>query len=306
MAEKTEPKATTKLDSVGIFYALLGAALFSLKPVMVKLMFAENLSVEAIMTWRMIFSLPFYLIIGYLVYQQRKTEVKFTPKIIIQSSAIGIIAYYGATFFDLLGIQYITAQLERIILFTYPTFVAIFGYLFFREKISLKQFLAMLLAYLGIAIMFGNELTLIGENTIEGGLWVLLAAVAYATYMLFQKFPIQIIGSRLFTSIAMTAASIAIFIHVAFSSGLEFTEISYYGLFLSFITAVVCTVAPSYLLAEAVSRIGSGPTSISIGISPIFTSIFAVFALGENFTIYHLGGTILVIIGIYLLSQVKQ
>lgn len=302
----SQTNPSKKIDLIGLGCALLGAALFSLKPVLIKLLYAEGVPTEIIIIWRMIISVPIYVLIGYFVYRSRKGRVKFTPKLLLQTAIIGITGYYVATYLDLMGIQYISAQLERIVLFTYPTFVAILGYIFYREKISLKQFAAMILAYVGIAIMFGNELSTVGENTFKGGLLVLAAAFAFACYMLFQKSPIKIMGSRMFTSIAMVAASLAIFTHGAFSSGAEFVNITGYVFWLSFVTAIICTVIPSYLLAEAVNRIGSGPTSISIGIGPIFTSIFAVLALGESFTIYHLIGTILVIIGIYLLSQVKR
>lgn len=306
MSENTPSKSPVKLDPIGIACALLGAALFSLKPVLIKMLYAESVSTEIIIIWRMIISAPIYVIIGYMVYRSRKGEVKFTPKLILQTAILGITGYYVATYLDLLGIQYISAQLERIVLFTYPTFVAILGYFVYRETISLKQFAAMVLAYAGIAVMFGNELNVGGADALKGGVLVLGAAFTFACYILFQKNPIKILGSRMFTSIAMVAASLAIFVHGAFSSGLEFMDISIYAFWLSFVTAIVCTVIPSYLLAEAVSRIGSGPTSISIGIGPIFTSIFAVLTLGESFTIYHLIGTILVIMGIYLLSQVKK
>lgn len=306
MSEKDTPTKTTKLDPIGMICALLGAALFSLKPVLIKLLYAEGVPTEIIIIWRMIISAPIYVIIGYMVYRSRKGTVKFTPILLLQTAALGITGYYIATYFDLIGIQLISAQLERLVLFTYPTFVAILGYLIYREKISLKQFAAMILAYAGIAIMFGHEIRAVGEDVIEGGGWVLLAALAFACYILFQKSPIKIMGSRMFTSIAMVAASLAIFVHGAFSSGTEFLDISLYVFWLSFVTAIICTVIPSYLLAEAVSRIGSGPTSISIGIGPIFTSIFAVVTLGESYTIYHFVGTVMVIIGIYLLSQVKK
>lgn len=305
MTQKPSPKAPAKLDMIGIIYALLGAALFSLKPVLIKLLYAEGVPTEIVIIWRMLISAPIYVIIGYLVYRSRKGQVKFTPMLIVQTCILGIMGYYVATYLDLLGIHYISAQMERIILFTYPTFVAILGYLVYREKISFKQFASMILAYTGIAIMLGNELNLNGDDALKGGLLVLGAAFTYACYILFQKSPIKIMGSRMFTSIAMLAASMAIFVHGAFSSGLEFLDISAYVLWLSFVTAIIGTVIPSYLLAEAVNRIGAGPTSISIGIGPIFTSIFAVLSLGESFTIYHLIGTLLVIIGIYLLSQVK-
>lgn len=306
MSENSAPKTPVKLDIIGIACALFGAAFFSLKPVLIKLLYAEGVPTEIVIIWRMIISVPFYVIIGYFVFRSRKGQVKFTPKLILQTCILGIMGYYVATYLDLLGIHYISAQLERIILFTYPTFVAILGYIFYREKISFKQFAAMILAYAGIAIMFGNELKIIGDNTLTGGFLVIAAAFAFACYMLFQKSPIKIMGSRMFTSIAMVAASLAIFVHGSFSSGLAFLDVSGYVLWLSFITAVIGTVIPSYLLAEAVNRIGSGPTSISIGIGPVFTSIFAVLALGESFTIYHLMGTILVILGIFLLSQVKK
>lgn len=306
MSKNITTKTPHKLDPIGIACALLGAAFFSLKPVLIKLLYAEGVPTEIVIMWRMIISAPIYVIIGYFVYRSRKDQVKFTPLLIVQTCILGIMGYYIATYLDLLGIHYISAQLERIILFTYPTFVAIMGYLIYREKISFKQFAAMILAYAGIAIMFGNELSVIGNDTFKGGLLVIGAAFTFACYMLFQKSPIKIMGSRMFTSIAMVAASLAIFMHGAFSSGLAFLDVSPYVLWLSFITAIIGTVIPSYLLAEAVNRIGSGPTSISIGIGPIFTSIFAVLALGESFTIYHLIGTILVIIGIYLLSQVKK
>ncbi|MBL1241781.1 MAG: DMT family transporter [OCS116 cluster bacterium] len=306
MSENSTPEIPTKLDPIGIVCALLGAAFFSLKPVLIKLLYAEGVPTEIVIMWRMIMSAPIYIIIGYFVYRSRKGQVKFTPMLILQTCILGIMGYYIATYLDLLGIHYISAQLERIILFTYPTFVAILGYMVYREKISLKQFAAMILAYAGIAIMFGNELNVSGDDALKGGLLVLGAAFTFACYILFQKSPIKIMGSRMFTSIAMVAASMTIFVHVSFSSGLEFLDVSTYVLWLSFITAIIGTVIPSYLLAEAVNRIGSGPTSISIGIGPIFTSIFAVLTLGESFTFYHLIGTILVIGGIFLLSQVKK
>lgn len=273
---------------------------------MIKLLYAEGVETEIIIIWRMIISAPICMIIGYMVYQKRKGQVKFTPKLIMLTMFLGILNYYVAMYLDLLGIQYISAQLERIILFTFPTFVAILGFLIYRETISFKQFAAMILAYAGIAVMFGSELNVSGNDTLKGSLLVLGCALTLACYILFQKNPIKIMGSPMFTSIAMVAASFVILIHGAFSSGLEFTNISLYVFWLSFVTAIICTVIPSYLLAEAVGRIGSGPTSISNGIGPIFTSIFAVLTLGESFTIYHLIGTILVIVGIYLLSRVKK
>ena len=291
----------------GIFFALGGTALFSLKPIIIKLAYQnspEALEAITLLTLRMLFTLPFYLFIGWLMLKNNKeVQDKLDSKMLLGIAATGFCGYYLAAYLDIWGLQYISAQLERMTLFVYPTIVALLGFIFFRQRITPSMIFATALTYMGIAVMYYQESILAGEHLIKGMSLIALAALSFAFYMVFSKGYIQTIGSRLFTSLAMLASSIFIFIHFLISQPFESLLLSTELYLIIAIIAIPCTVIPSFLISEAIARIGPSKTSIANGSGPMITLIAAISILGEPFSMIYLLGMGLILFGIYLLTK---
>lgn len=303
MREFPKPSATLS----GILFALSGTALFSLKPIVIKLAYESgNDELEAItlLTLRMLFTLPFYLLIGWIMFKRHKKANKnITFKMLLGITATGACGYYLAAYLDIWGLQFISAQLERMTLFVYPTMVTVLGFIFFKQWITLNMLWATLLTYVGVAVMYYQESLLAGDHTAKGMLLVGLAAFSFAFYMVFSKGYIQQIGSRLFTSIAMLGASLFIFIHFLMNQPFESLILTSKLYLMIAIIAIPCTLVPSFLISEAIARIGPANTSIANGSGPMVTLIAAVSILGEPFSLIYLLGMGLIIWGVYLLSK---
>lgn len=292
----------------GILFALSGTALFSLKPVVIKLAYQsspETLEAITLLTLRMLFTLPFYFFIGWIVYRGSSAKIKksLNIKMLLGIAVTGSCGYYIAAYLDIWGLQYISAQLERMTLFVYPTIVMILGFILFRHRITLNMVFATLLTYAGIAVMYYQESLLVGEDTAKGMLLIALAACSFAFYMVFSKDYIQKIGSRLFTSLAMLSSAVFIFIHFLINQPFESLIVTRELYFFIAIIAIPCTVVPSFLITEAIARIGPEKTSIANGSGPMVTLIAAISILGEPFSMIYLLGMGLIIYGVYLLSQ---
>ncbi len=299
---------SSKLDHKGIIYGIIGAALFSTKPILIKYIYEYGVETTVLMTLRMAFSLPFYLVFGYMAIKQRRaagTPTDFSFNTIATTAAIGVAGYYVASFLDLEGLTLITAQFERLILFTYPVFVVILSALFFRTKITLATIISLSLTYAGLAVIFSQDLKSFGPNVVQGALLVIAAAFVFAGYVVFSKDKITKLGSRLFTCIAMIAASFAIALHFSIFSDMQSLSQPWqvYGLVL--LIAIFATVLPTFFIAEAINRIGPGPASILGSAGPIFTILMATSLLGEQFTLAHLIGTVLIIAGVAWLAKPK-
>lgn len=294
----------------GILLALGGTALFSLKPIVIKLAYesgAGELDAITLLTLRMLIALPFYAVIAWIMYARKTpTERKLNRKTMIGITITGCLGYYLAAYFDIWGLQYISAQLERMTLFIYPSIVSILGFLFFKERITRNVIFALVLTYLGIAVMYYQENLLSGENTAKGMILVALAAFSFALYMVLSKSHIQQLGSRLFTSLAMLASSAFIFIHFLISNEFSSLVLSLDTYLIIAIVAIPCTVIPSFMVSEAIARIGPSKTSITNGTGPMITIIAAVTILGEPFSMIYLLGTGLIMFGVYLLSRKER
>ena len=195
------------------------------------------------------------------------------------------------------------AQLERIILYAYPTLVVVLGAIIFKHKVTKQQIGALVLCYAGIICIFLQDLSLQGKQVIEGSLLILLSALSYAIYMLFSKKHIDRLGSLLFTCISMTSATLATIIHT--SIALSYGELNPNEWVLSnelmaivLLLTFAATIVPSFMISEAVSRIGAANAALTGTVGPIMTSIMAVALLGEIFTLYHGIGMVLVILGV--------
>lgn len=299
-AVPTDQEARNRL--IGVMLAAGGAGLFSLKGVVIKLAFAEGIGVSQLLTLRMAFSLPVYLAIGVFAYLRIKQ--KPTPRLYLMAAGLGIMSYYFSSWLNFEGLRYVSAQLERLILYIYPTMVALMTWAFYKQPITRQHILALVLAYAGVAILFGAEIGHQGPNALLGGGLIFAGALIYAIYVTASKPVIAGMGSTLFTAFAMSAASFAFL----GQSGIDIAingmpQVSENGLWLSFVLAMLCTVIPSFMIAEAISRIGPGPMSAIGGVGPVVAAWAAVAILHEPFGWPHIASMVLTIFGVWLLAK---
>ncbi len=302
----TEAKANRRYQLIGFAFAIIGSALFSFRPILVKFAYQEQLDSVTLLALRMLFSAPFYIVLLCIFMRDPKRREPLNTSIVLQAGLIGFMGYYVSSLVDLIGLQYISAQLERMLLFTYPTLVVIFGALFFRRKITGNTLLALAFSYCGIAFIFTHDLKYYGDDIVKGSFFVCLSSLIFAFYVLFGKQIINKIGSRLFTCIAMISASIGIMVHFFITNDISDLHTSTRIYFICFAIAIFCTILPSFFISEAIARIGPDRNSIVGTIGPVFTTLFAVSLLDEAFTHYHVLGMLLVIIGVSVLGYKKS
>lgn len=294
---------TLKLSPLGqgFLLAIIGTGLFSLKSIFIKLAYAEGLDADSVLMLRMAIALPIYLTILFWLANNRDTPDNLSQKW-LKITFLGFIGYYLSSWFDLKGLEMISAQLERLTLFTYPIMVALLGALFFKTPLTRQIIISLVITYLGLWIVFYQELSFTGENVALGTLLVALAALSFSFYVLFGKQEIKQMGSVWFTGLAMSISSIFVLIHFAIFndySELSVTSMAWLWLIL---LAVFSTVIPSFMISEAIHKIGPAQTGIIGTLGPIMTMGLAIWVLNEPFTIWHAVGMAFVIGGVTFLS----
>jgi len=290
---------------IGFFLAFLGTALFSLKSIFIKLAYAEGLNTDSVLMLRMAISLPIYLVIVFFLSKSKDTPYTKIKNHFILIVFLGFIGYFLASWLDLKGLENITAGLERITLFTYPIFVSILGALFFKIPLNKKIVITLLFTYFGLWVIFSQELggdNLLSSRTTQGVMLVLLSALSYSFYVLFSKNVIHEIGSLWFTALAMSVSSIFVLVFYGVFSDFSSLEITDSAKVWVTLLAVISTVIPSFMISEAILKIGGAQTGIVGTLGPVLTIGIAVFILNEPFSIYHAIGVFFVIIGVMLLT----
>jgi drug/metabolite transporter (DMT)-like permease len=289
--------------AAGPAYALLAALGFSLKAIFVKLAYAwHGVDAISLLALRMLFALPFFLA---LAWHSQAGGTRLTASDWLRIGWLGLTGYYLASILDFWGLAYISAGLERLILFTYPTLVVLIGAWLGRRRIARPDALALALSYSGIALAFASDLRLASDRgaLLLGSALVFGSAVAYALYLLASGRTIARLGTRRTAAYAMLVSTALVLLHFVLAqplSGLR-QPLSIYGL--AFAMAVFCTVLPSLFLAEAIKRCGAGKVALIGSAGPIITIYLGVVALGEPATGVQLVGAALVLGGVFLVSR---
>jgi drug/metabolite transporter (DMT)-like permease len=286
--------------------ALLGAIFFSGKAIVVKLAYAYPVDASTLLAMRMLLSLPLFF--GALVFTmlREKNAVKMTAKDYGLITLAGLLGYYLASLFDFMGLQYITAGLERLILFTYPSIVLLISCAIRQRWPEPWQLMCMALSYVGLAVVYGHETVLIGENTALGVLLVFVSAVCYASYLIVGERLLKRLGTIRVTAMATLVSATAILIQINLQQPISIIleqPLPVWGW--SLVNAVFCTFVPVFSVMTAISLIGAPRVSQLGMIGPIATIALGTWILKEPFTIWHAAGTALVILGVALLSMKK-
>lgn len=278
--------------------------MFSTKAIIVKKAFADvKADALTLLTLRMIFSLPFYLVAAFVVSSNKSNKkMKLNEWLVV--ILLGISGYYLSSLLDFLGLQYISAGLERLVLFLYPTFVVLINAFLFKEKIKGKVVWALVLSYLGIAVAYFGELQIDAGNPnfYWGSFLIFLCSITFAIYIAGSGYIIPKIGASKFTSYALLCSTAGVFAHYLLRGNYvplqKSVDLWWYGILL----ALVATVIPTFLLSSATKKIGASNVAIISSIGPVSTILQAHFILGEGIFFEQILGTAMILAGILLLS----
>ncbi|RKR12897.1 EamA domain-containing membrane protein RarD [Maribacter vaceletii] len=295
---------TSSKTTIGIIYAIFGILLFSAKAVLVKLAYKYNVDHLTLLLFRMVFAIPFYLVIAYK--QKNVGFVKIKPKDYFWLFVFGFLGYYLASLFDFIGLQYIKAGLERIILFIYPTIVVLLSWLFFNKKITTQQSLAIFITYIGVLITFWDEIGLEGSSVYKGAIFIFLSAITYASYLVGSGWLIPKFGVLRFTANAMIVSTFCVVIHFLIQGNYEIFNYPKEVYFIGVVMAVFCTLIPSFLVSAAIEKLGANTFSIFGSLGPVSTIILAFIFLGEHISFLQVVGMLIVIGGVSIISKKKE
>ena len=287
---------------MGIALAVLAAFGFSFKAILIKLAYPYGVAPVTLLALRMAFALPVFLWVGF---SASRSATPLMRRDWIALMVLGLLGYYGASILDFLGLQYISAGLERLILFTYPTLTLLLGLLIYGKPITGRQVLAVALCYAGIAAAFIHDLQLAPETRLIwiGASFVFGSSVCYAIYLTGSADMIARLGSARFTALAMLVSTSATFVHYfatqPISTLIQPWPVYGYGLAMG----LLCTVLPVFAQSAAIRRIGSGESALVGMVGPLLTIFFAWLLLGEGFSGAQMLGAGLVIAGIAIVSR---
>jgi len=286
----------------GLAIALVGAILFSTKAIVAKLIYRYNVDAVTLICFRMAFSLPIFAAIA--IWQMHKSG-SLSKADRWRLVALGLVGYYLSSFLDFLGLQYISAGLERLILFLTPSFVLLISAFFLKRVVSKLEWAALLVSYLGIVLVFFHDLKLGGDYVMLGSALVLGAAISYAIYLIQSGQLVQRLGSLRLVSYAMCVSSAACIgqFFILRPASMLVQPLAVYSL--SIVNAIMCTVLPVFMTMIAVKRIGAATASQAGMIGPVSTLFLGTYFLGEPITSWQMAGTVLVMGGMYLLSVKK-
>ncbi|MCU0445401.1 MAG: DMT family transporter [Microscillaceae bacterium] len=289
---------------LGVVLVAAGAVGFASKAVLAKLMYRYGLEAMPVLTLRMFFSLPFFLILIYWYSDNAKLRT-VQKKDILWLVVLGFSGYYLSSLLDFIGLQYISAGLERLILFTYPTIIILASAIFLKKPIQNRQIYALLLTYLGIFLAMREDIGIKNENFLLGALFVFGSACTYSFFLMGSERIIPKFGSITYSAWAMLIATFFMFLHYLIASRVDLWHFpsEVYGL--SLLMALIATVIPIVLTVEGIRLLGAGNMAIVGNIGPISTILLAYIFLNEPITLWQIVGTGFVLAGIGLIGAKK-
>lgn len=293
-------------SGAGLLLALTGAIAFSGKAIIVKLAYRHGVDAVTVIMYRMLFALPLFLGLSWwATYRSSRPVVPLTRRDWLGILGLGFSGYYAASMLDFWGLQYISASLERLILYLNPTLVLLLGWLLYRRPIRLQQYGAMALSYAGMLLVFGHELSFEGRATLIGAVLVFASAVSYALYLVYSGELVKRHGSLRLVGLATSVACILCILQFLLLKPLSAAIVAPEVIWLSLLNALACTVAPVLMVMMAIERIGSGLTAQVGMVGPLSTIGMGLWILGEPLNGWILAGTALVLAGVLWVTRAR-
>jgi drug/metabolite transporter (DMT)-like permease len=250
----------------------------------------------------MLFALPFFLLLAWWAGRGKPALAR---RDLIAVTGLGFSGYYLASSLDFAGLQYISASLERLILYLNPTLVLLLGVLLFKQRVSAQGLLALAVSYSGVLLVFGHELGAVGPQTALGAALVFTSAVSYAIYLVYSGAEVKRLGALRLTGWASSVACAFVLLQFVLLRPLSAAVVAPEVIWLSLLNATLCTVAPVVMVMMAIERIGATLTAQTGMIGPLSTITLGVLVLGEPFNAWIIAGTALVLTGVWLLTRAR-
>ena len=289
--------------ATGFVLAIIGAIAFSGKAIIVKLAYRYGVDAVTLIMYRMLFALPLF---AGMAWWASRGKPPLTRSDWLGVLGLGFSGYYLASFLDFAGLAYITASLERLVLYLTPTLVLAIGWLLYQRRASRTQLLGTLISYAGVLLVFGHEVTLAGADVAWGSLLVFLSAVSYAFYLSYSGELVKRLGSLRLVGLATSVACVLCIAQFLLLRPLSAAQVAPEVIWLSLLNASACTAVPVLLVMMAIERIGAGAAAQAGMVGPLSTILMGVWLLGEPFTAWIFAGTVLVLAGIFVFSRAAR
>ncbi|MDG5976702.1 hypothetical protein H010_15645 [Hydrogenophaga taeniospiralis CCUG 15921] len=286
--------------ATGLLLASAGSIAFSGKAIIVKLAYRHGVDAVTLIMYRMLFALPLFLA---LAWWASRGKAALTGKDWLGIVGLGFTGYYLASFLDFWGLQYVSASLERLILYLNPTLVLVLGWLVYQRRISGLQALAMAVSYAGVLLVFGHEAGFQGPNAVLGALLVFGSAISYAIYLVYSGELVKRLGSLRLVGLATSVACGLCLLQFVILRPMSAADVAPEVIWLSLLNATLCTFAPVLMVMMAIERIGAGLAAQTGMIGPMSTIAMGVLILDEPFNGWIVAGTVLVLSGVFLVTR---
>jgi drug/metabolite transporter (DMT)-like permease len=284
----------------GLLLAGLGAIGFSGKAIIVKLAYRHGVDAVTLLTYRMLFSLPLFVV---LALWSGRGKPRLTRRDVGVVVGLGFLGYYLSSFLDFAGLRYVSASLERLILYLNPTLVLALSVFVFGKTVTRAQIIALAVSYAGVVCVFARELSLSGANVPLGACLVFCSTISYALYLTLSGQEVRRLGALRLTGLATSVASLICIAQFLVLRPVSALAVDPAVIWLSIVNASACTFAPVLMVMMAVERVGAPLAAQAGTIGPVSTILMAAVLLGEPFTGWVIVGTALVLLGIWLLTR---
>ena len=280
---------------------MAGAIAFSGKAIIVKLAYRHGVDAVTLIMLRMLFALPLFVALAWWGGRGKPALTARDWRVV---TLLGFSGYYLASFLDFWGLQYVSASLERLILYLGPTLVLLLGRVLFKRRVAGRQMLALAISYAGVLLVFGQELKLEGGHIAFGAALVFASTLSYALYLVYSGEEVKRLGALRLTGLATSVACVLCIVQFLLLQPWHGAlQVAAPVLWLSLLNALLCTFAPVLMVMMAIERIGAAMASMAGMIGPLSTIAMSVWILGEAFTAWIAAGTVLVLAGIWLLTR---
>ncbi|MFN3376498.1 MAG: DMT family transporter [Burkholderiaceae bacterium] len=302
-SQQKQAQLAPKSIASGLLLALLGSIAFSGKAIIVKLAYRYGVDAVTLIMYRMLFALPIFAAMAWWA-SRGKPALSWRDRWGVLG--LGVTGYYLASFLDFAGLAYISASLERLILYLNPTLVMLLGWWLYGRRLSRQQALGMAISYAGVVLVFGHEASFTGGHTAWGALLVFLSAMSYALYLVYSGEMVQRLGSLRLVGLATSVACGLCLLQFVLLRPLSAAVVAPEVLWLSVLNATLCTAAPVLMVMMAIERIGAGLAAQAGMVGPLSTIGMGIAILGEPFTAWVVAGTALVLAGIAVFSRAAR
>ena len=291
--------------ATGLLLAGAGSIAFSGKAIIVKLAYRYGVDAVTLIMYRMLFALPLFVALAWwaTVRQGRSERVPLTARDALGVLGLGVTGYYLASFLDFWGLEYISASLERLILYLNPTLVLLLGWVIYKRRITGLQAIAMFVSYAGVLLVFGHEADFAGPNAALGAVLVFASAASYAVYLVYSGELVKRLGSMRLVGLATSVACVLCLLQFVLLRPMSAAVVAPEVIWLSLLNATLCTFAPVIMVMMAIERIGAGLAAQTGMIGPMSTIAMGVLVLDEPFNRWIVAGTVLVVAGVFLVTR---